>query len=489
MIKGEGGCYTMKKWLALWLLIGRCLLSSAQLYDAQWVIGDRESVLDFRNDTLTNYAIGPEMHMFLTSANICDSSGNLLYYTNGIYIAGADGNQIENGDSLSPCDASNQQACCGLDIPQGALFLPMPGNSRYYYLFHMSEDTLASARPGTLYYSLIDAFGNSGNGLVIKKNITYFTGTVFREGGITACKHANGRDYWIVVGDIKNTYYTFLLTANGITDTLIQTIGPSYDNPLNIAYSKFSQDGSKYVTSCYSGPILIMDFDRCIGRFGNPVVTSNPGNGAIVEFSPNGRFVYATNSNNLTQLDLSLSNPDQDSISLYQADSMDESKMRMLQLAPSGKLYASCFAGGYYFIHEVNYPDLKGDSAEYVDTAFTTLTANTVNFPNMINYNLGPLIGSGCDTIWPVGIKNVGENNLLRLIPNPADKYLYVEMGMQGNYEFDLINETGQVIARKETRQVDIFDTGNLANGVYFIRVVDKATGAEIETRKVVVVH
>ena len=58
----------MKKWLALWLLIGRCLLSSAQLYDAQWVIGDRESVLDFRNDTLTNYAIGPEMHMFLTSA-------------------------------------------------------------------------------------------------------------------------------------------------------------------------------------------------------------------------------------------------------------------------------------------------------------------------------------------------------------------------------------------------------------------------------------
>ena len=74
-------------------------------------------------------------------------------------------------------------------------------------------------------------------------------------------------------------------------------------------------------------------------------------------------------------------------------------------------------------------------------------------------------------------------------MPNPADKYLYVEMGMQGNYEFDLINETGQILATRQTRQVDIFDTGNLANGVYFIRVVDKATGAEIETRKVVVVH
>ena len=479
----------MKKWLALWLLIGRCLLSSAQLYDAQWVIGDRESVLDFRNDTLTNYAIGPEMPMFLTSANICDSSGNLLYYTNGIYIAGADGNQIENGDSLSPCASEFQQACCGLDIPQGAMFLPMPGNSRYFYLFHTAEDTVNGNRPGTLYYSVIDKNGNGGAGSVISKNNAYYHG-IFREGGMTACKHANGRDWWITWGDIYNTYYTFLVGPDGIRDTIKQTIGPSYYTGIDVGYSKFSQDGSKYATGCYQGPILIMDFDRCTGEFSNPVTITNQDNDVgSLEFSPSGRFLYATNSINLAQFDLSLPNPQQDSVTLYQADSSDQAQMRMLQLAPDGKIYASCFAGGFYLIHAVTSPDLKGDSSMYVDTALMTLTTNSFQFPNMINYNLGPLIGSGCDTIWPVGIKNVGENNLLRLIPNPADKYLYVEMGMQGNYEFDLINETGQVIARKETRQVDIFDTGNLANGVYFIRVVDKATGAEIETRKVVVVH
>ena len=200
--------------------------------------------LDFRKDTLINYAIQPFMPFFLTNANICDSSGNLLYYTNGIFIAGSDGNQIENGDSLSPCDATNQQACCGLDIPQGALFLPMPGNSRYYYLFHMSEDTLSGARPGKLYYSIIDAQGDSGQGVVVSKNVIYYKG-IFREGGMTACKHGNGRDWWIIMGDEYNTYYKFLLTPGGISDTLIQTIGPWYYDEIDIGYSKFSQDGSR----------------------------------------------------------------------------------------------------------------------------------------------------------------------------------------------------------------------------------------------------
>jgi len=174
-------------------------ICKAQLNGVQWVLGYDVSVLDFRNDTLTNYAIQPFMPFFLTSANICDSSGNLLYYTNGIYVAGADGNQIANGDSLSPCEHSSENACCGLDIPQGTLFLPMPGNARYYYLFHMSDDTFGGERPGNLYYSVIDVLGDSGKGEVISKNNVFYRG-IFRDGGMTACKHANGRDWWIIMG-------------------------------------------------------------------------------------------------------------------------------------------------------------------------------------------------------------------------------------------------------------------------------------------------
>ena len=106
----------------------------------------------------------------------------------------------------------------------------------------------------------------------------------------------------------------------------------------------------------------------------------------------------------------------------------------------------------------------------------------------MINYNLGILYGSGCDTITGVTSLFAGDNPL-RLMPNPADKYLYVEMGMQGNYEFDLLNATGQVIERKETRQVDNFDTENLASGAYFLKVIDEKSLNTTITKKLVVQH
>ncbi len=469
------------------LILAKCC--SAQDYGIQWVIGGRESVLDFRHDTLTNYPIGPIMPMFLTEANICDPSGNLLFYTNGIYIARRDGVPLVNGDSLSPCDYTNQWACCGLNIPQAALFLPKPGDTTSYYLFHFSNDTVNGGRPGTLYYSLIDRTAYNDYGKVVNKNIPFFSGKVFREGGMTACKHANGRDWWIVMGDhYTNAYYKFLLTPDTILGPFAQSIGPSYVGPFDVACGKFSQDGSKYVTSCYAGPILVMDFDRCSGEFSNAITFVNPDSGGLVEFSPNGRFVYATNAINLTQFDLSSADPQHDSVSLYQSPNGDPVRMSFLQIAPNGKLYASCFNGGYYFIHAVNYPDLKGIAADYVDTAYTTLTANSANFPNMINYRLGALQGSGCDTI-NTGLPFVQTEGLnLRVMPNPADKYLYVEMGAPGNYEFELYNELGRLVAQSETRQVDIFDVSYLPQGVYFLKATDINTSS-VTTRKVIVAH
>ena len=487
----------MKQYVALWLLIVKGLLLPAQLYDAQWLLGYNESVLDFRVDTIARYAIQPLMPIFLTNASICNSTGELLYYTNGIYIAGADGNQIMNGDSLNPSPYTTSQECCGLDIVQGALFIPKPDNSRLYYLFHFTNDSLSLGRPCTLYYSVIDSQGNGGMGEVVEKNIPILQHTALREGGMTACKHANGRDYWLIIGAYNtNAFYKFLITPNSIEGPFIQNIGPVFPHPYDAAYSKFSQDGSKFTTGIVAGPITVMDFDRCTGTFSSPIriyhnasLDSVKINGcASLEFSPNGEYLYVSNSNDLTQYDLFAGNI-QDSVELYTSDSSDFYGLGMLQASPLGKLYCSTWNGGLYAIHVINYPNIDGANAGFVYAGQPTLTLNSNNFPNLINYKLGALIGSGCDTLLNSIAESTILNDQLRLIPNPADKYLYVEMGMQGNYEFDLINETGQVIARKETRQVDIFDTGNLANGVYFIRVVDKATGAEIETRKVVVVH
>lgn len=478
-------------WMLLFLVFTSRL--TAQLHGANWMVGPTTSILDFRNDTVVVSPISAWMNTTDANAVISDEAGDLLYYTNGIFIADRNGDSVLNGNGISPCPYTTQQAIHGLNVPQAAMFLPMPGDARYYYLFHFSNDTLNDGRPGTLYYSVIDKYGNLGLGEVIDKNHIYYKG-VFWGGGMTGCKHANGRDWWIVMhGRNNNTFSTFLLTPNGISDTLTQNIGPNYNGPFDVIRSSFSNDGNKYVVGADVGVITVLDFNRCNGEFSNPITINNcPEPATIsgesgVSFSANGRFVYASDRLNLTQYDLWSVNI-QDSVEIYRTDSGDFAQMAFLQLAINGKLYCSTWNGGFYFLHVVNKPDEKGDSCGFVFGGQPTLSLNSFNLPNMPNYRLGALVGSGCDTIIDVGLETL-DRGRPRIQPNPANKYVYVEMPLHGDFVFELVNETGQLIERKETRQVDIFDTENLPNGVYFLKVTDKKSSSVNYLQKIVVQH
>ena len=483
----------MKKVVIFFLFVIYCQESSAQLYGAQWMLGPNTSRMDFRNDTVVNDSIRLWMNTHLTNADICDSTGNLLFYTNGIYVAdGNTGDSILNGNGLSPCLMTSQDGANGLPFIQGAIFLPMPGNDRYVYLFHFSGDIDVNTRPGTLYYSIIDRDGNGGLGAIISKNVIFFKGD-FGGGGMTACKHGNGQDWWIVMHDGHNeNYYTFLLTENGISDTLTQSIGPPYNTNFNNSSAIFSPDGSKYACGAFVGLITVMDFDRCTGEFSNPITISHEpkpanisGTGPLA-FSPSGRFLYLTDRLDLTQYDLWNSNI-QDSVEIYRADSTDYAQIEFVSLAINGKIYGSTWNGGFEYLHVVNYPDSLGHSCGFVRGGQPTLSVNSTNLPNMPNYMLGPLTGSSCDTI--TAIKDIASNYQLRCQPNPANKFLYVEMNAQGNYLLELVDMTGKAVAVKDTRQVDVFDTENLSNGVYLLNVIDKHNADKMLSKEIVVQH
>ncbi|MDB5283578.1 MAG: Protein of unknown function precursor [Bacteroidota bacterium] len=433
--------------------------------------------------------------MTFTDANICDSSGNMLFITDGLSIYGSDGRIINNGDGLNPCPYTSYFIGQGLNIQQAALFIPTPSHTNLYHLFHFSNDTANESRPGTLYYSQVD--NSTGVGNVILKNIPFCI-SMFREGGITACKHANGRDYWIVMAGLANNrFYKFLLTPDTLLGPFTQDIGPMYPGPYDLAYSKFSQDGSRYATGAFEGLVTVMDFDRCTGEFSTPLTiyndasidTLNPTTGCVsLEFSPNGRFLYVGDRIIINQFDLQAANI-QDSVEIYRTGPNDLAQTDMLQLAANGKLYISTWNGGVYYCHVINQPDSLGDSCHFIYGGLPTLTINSNKVPNMINYKLGPLIGSGCDTINTSSFNLAKDSELIRIIPNPANKYAYVEIGTPGDYEFQLLNETGQLLSAKQTRQVDIFDTENLSNGVYFLKVVDRKNPDNTMTRKIVVQH
>jgi hypothetical protein len=141
----------MKTILSLFLAAFIYTVTCAQQYDAQWVIGPNASVLDFRTpDTVKlDSLVYANVWFFLTSACICDESGNLLYTCYGPCVTDKNGYGLANGCGLSPCTYSTDNPA-GFAIQQAALFLPKPGNSRYYYLFHFSNDTLNNQRPGTM---------------------------------------------------------------------------------------------------------------------------------------------------------------------------------------------------------------------------------------------------------------------------------------------------------------------------------------------------
>ncbi|MCB0849322.1 MAG: hypothetical protein KDC20_06170, partial [Bacteroidetes bacterium] len=60
--------------------------------------------------------------------NISDVSGNMLFYTNGYYIADATNDTMQNGSGLNPGAYANAFSD-GFMIPQGALIIPKPLSS------------------------------------------------------------------------------------------------------------------------------------------------------------------------------------------------------------------------------------------------------------------------------------------------------------------------------------------------------------------------
>ena len=478
-----------------------CFTCHAQLCDMNWTIGDHPvTLLNFSSDSVKLDSINsPWGNYFITNACISDEYGNYLYSTNGVYIFDRHGDTLLNGTGINPCSYTENYTCCGLNINQAALFIPQPGNNRYYYLFHFSNDDANSDRPATIYYSLIDKQGNNGLGAVIEKNVPVLHATILRGGGMTACKHANGRDYWLIMGASKvDTFYKFLITPNGIEGPFAQGIGPSFPGAFDNAYSRFSQDGSKFVTGVYEGPILVMDFDRCSGEFSNPISIYNEScpnapscsGSASVEFSPDNRFVYVSDVIWLTQYDLLAANI-QDSVQIS-LDSTQYGRLNMLQLAPDGKIYLSTWDGvlGTDSMHVINNPNGKGDTCNFKYAYQPTYTGYAVDMPNLINYRLGVLAGSGCDTITAVNNVPLINDNIARIYPNPAHQTINLTYTYNTSpVEFDLIDNIGQAVIKQilgNSQNFAQFSTATLSNGLYYWQLKDSEH--TIKTGKVAVV-
>ncbi len=144
------------------------------------------------------------MNYFFTSTNISDSAGTLLFYSDGRFIMNRYGDTLMNGFGFSPQLAAfvDYAYSPGQGFPniQGNIILPKPESAHLYYLFQVEIDSLwqnGFTQPNALLLNTIDMNGDNGLGKVVEKNKVIFNDTM-SDAGMTACRHANGRDWWLV---------------------------------------------------------------------------------------------------------------------------------------------------------------------------------------------------------------------------------------------------------------------------------------------------
>lgn len=360
--------------------------------------------------------------------------GNLLFYAGGTPNAlNAQYPRAAEVYSFNHQLMLNGDSIVGKAWYREHVITPVPGNDTLFYLFSAGVSTNTG-----FFYSIIDMSANNGLGRVIQKNVPLQTNNIFADDGLTAIKHGNGRDWWIIIRNWynqipNNDYYFYLASPSGVSLHHIQNIG-------DMVVPGFfriepSDDGSKVATLNNKGFTAVYDFDRCSGLLQNEnildhdVVTMDGDSLPwywSCSFSPSKQFLYVnripysfnnTPKGYLYQYNLNDTNP---VASRYTIDStlLPESG-RWVKLAPDGKIYvATVYENGLVFpypyqdsirnyINEnlgvINSPDSLGSACNFTPYSFYLGGKRTYGcLPNNPNYELGALAGSSCDTITAV---------------------------------------------------------------------------------------
>lgn len=321
------------------------------------------------------------------SSTICNSDGNLLFYTNGERIWDREHQLMPNGDSLLGHYSSTQ----------GALIVPQPGSSNIFYVF-TTDGFYESGLKNGFRYSIVDMCLNEGKGAVVEgqKNILLLD-TVAEK--LTAVLHANGIDYWIIVHKYySDSFYSFRLSQSGIAETVVSEVGSTHPHPLAfqgtgsaIGQMKASPDGSRLALVSSNGGhgiAELFDFDRSVGKVSNCISLQSDDNNHQcygVSFSRNNHRLYIScgfNNSGIHQFDLLAGS----SAAIRTSKTIVTTAMsKALQLANNGKIYIARY-NGYPYIDVIHEPDNLGIACNFEDSAIY-LQGRAISFglPNFID--------------------------------------------------------------------------------------------------------
>jgi hypothetical protein len=446
------------------ILLCENLCSQIHYPDERWPLGMHEfdtvgygnAWLYFHDNTISVIEADLQMNFEAAVAVASDTFGQVLFYSNGCEIRGADGNLLQNGEGLNPGELHD--VVCGVTgyiMSRSMMALPLPESNSQWILLHEGgkNDPARKLIYGPLYYTLIDMSLNNGAGGVISKNNVLWDATEVEPFAVV--RHGNGRDWWLVVPEYStNHYLSWLLTPQGLISMPMQTAGNSL-SCRKVGSTIFSPDGRRYARGQNCAAVA-MNFDRCTGQlFGATFMEREPsifGGGGMV-FSDNNRWLYALSQLSLFRADLTEDSPVLDSLykQPYILDSsiyVHATSLAYMQQAPDGKIYISSQHRERYLAAFT----VTEDTFAYLHEYLPLPVPNVRTLPHFPNFRLYDLPGSACDTLGindpTVAVEEIRKDVFFTLFPNPAEDQVTISYKLpQGssNASLEITDQAGRV--------------------------------------------
>jgi gliding motility-associated-like protein len=315
-----------------------------------WYFGELAG-LDFNNGApvpLTNGVLNTTEGC----ATISNSSGQLLFYTDGTSVYNKNHVLMVNGGGLKGDFSSSQSA----------IIVKKPKSSTIYYIFTATRSGYSDG----IQYSEVDLGLNGGLGAVtINKNILLHTPAAEK---LTAALNNTGEGIWVMChGFEDNNFYAFSVDESGVNiNPVISATGVTLGAASGrdaIGCMKVSPLADKLICANSYSLTELFDFNNVTGVVSNPRLITNKPNSYGVEFSPSGKIAYLTTGSDITskfevnQYDLTAVNVSSSEINLLTTFDVG-SRSNSLQIAPDGKIYIATYYTPY--LSAIAKPDVLG---------------------------------------------------------------------------------------------------------------------------------
>lgn len=377
----------MKENKFLLILLLHCVICFPQKENNIWYFGNKAG-LDFNSGTPVNLTDG-EIVTTEGCATISNSSGQLLFYTDGITVYNRNHTIMPNGSGLKGHPSSTQSA----------VIVPKPNSNTIYYIF----TTTHRAESDGIRFSEVDISLDGGLGdVTTNKNIPLYTPTCEK---ICAVKDNTTGNYWVVThGFENNAFLAFKIDATGVTTAPVISNSGSIIGSVNVfeifnaqGYLKFSPNGSKLVCVNTYIAVELFDFNLQTGLIDNAVTVNSFGQnrfGYGGEFSPSGNLLYVTSSLNpssnqsrVYQYNLLSSNI---AASEIQVNTSTVNGIGALQLASNCKIYGANSSAvlGNNSLYVINNPDILGVNCSLQSSNVVLSGRCSIGLPQFIEYSV-----------------------------------------------------------------------------------------------------